>query len=120
MPSLKVTHEAQANWYRNLQNYGVRFADELVQFTAILWIKHFIKLAEQRMLPFASGILVAILPCLSFESDSRKSMLFSVFRRSLLLLMCFTDVRENAKQVNHELMKLLPKENELDGDGITE
>ncbi|XP_055332523.1 protein VAC14 homolog isoform X2 [Paramacrobiotus metropolitanus] len=68
--------------------------DELVQFTAILWIKQFIKLSGERMLPFASGILIAVLPCLSFESDSRKN------------------VRENAKQVNQELVRLIPREME--------
>ncbi|OQV15099.1 Protein VAC14-like protein [Hypsibius exemplaris] len=68
--------------------------DELVQFTAVLWIKQFIKLAGPKMLPFTSGLLVAILPCLSLESESRKN------------------IRENARQVNQELVKIIPAESE--------
>lgn len=47
----------------------------LFQFTAIMWIKEFVQLSGRTMLPFASGILTAVLPCLAFDSDSKKSIL---------------------------------------------
>lgn len=49
--------------------------DEFLQLTAITWIKEFVQLSGRNMLPFASGILTAILPCLSYDTDSRKSIL---------------------------------------------
>ena len=52
-------------------------ADELVQFTAILWIRNFLKLSGRTMLPFACGILIAVLPCLSYEAEARKSTRFT-------------------------------------------
>jgi vacuole morphology and inheritance protein 14 len=47
----------------------------LTQFTAITWIKEFVQLSGRTMLPFASGILTAVLPCLAYESDSKRSIL---------------------------------------------
>jgi vacuole morphology and inheritance protein 14 len=47
----------------------------LIQFTAITWIKEFVQLSGRTMLPFASGILTAVLPCLAYESDSKRSIL---------------------------------------------
>ncbi|KAI8491112.1 PtdIns(3,5)P(2) sythesis regulation factor [Branchiostoma belcheri] len=37
--------------------------DELLQLTAIMWLKEFILLSGRAMLPFAAGILTAVLPC---------------------------------------------------------
>nr|CAD7258291.1 unnamed protein product [Timema shepardi] len=51
--------------------------DELLQFTAITWIKEFVQLSGRKMLPFASGILTAVLPCLSYDTDSRRSILYN-------------------------------------------
>lgn len=47
----------------------------MLQFTAITWIKEFVQLSGREMLPYASGILIAILPCLAYDTDSRKSIL---------------------------------------------
>lgn len=44
----------------------------LIQFTAIDWIREFVQLSGAKMLEFASGIFTAILPCLSYEAESRK------------------------------------------------
>jgi len=50
-------------------------SDELVQGTAITWLKEFVQLSGRDMLPYASGILQATLPCLAYENDSRKGIL---------------------------------------------
>ncbi|CAG2057122.1 unnamed protein product [Timema podura] len=63
--------------------------DELLQFTAITWIKEFVQLSGRKMLPFASGILTAVLPCLSYDTDSRRN------------------IKETAKAVNFTFMKLV-------------
>lgn len=76
--------------------------DEFLQLTAITWIKEFVQLSGRNMLPFASGILTAILPCLSYDIDSRKN------------------IRETAKAVNFILTKLITdeKDNNESGDDL--
>lgn len=64
--------------------------DELLQLTAITWIKEFVLLSGPLMLPYMSGILTAILPCLSYDGDTRRS------------------IKETAMQVNTSLTKLIP------------
>ncbi|XP_034237680.1 protein VAC14 homolog isoform X2 [Thrips palmi] len=66
--------------------------DEFLQLTAITWIKEFVQLSGRSMLPYASGILTAILPCLSYDTDSRKN------------------TRETAKAVNISLTRLITAE----------
>uniref|UniRef100_A0A069DWW3 Protein VAC14 homolog n=2 Tax=Triatominae TaxID=70999 RepID=A0A069DWW3_9HEMI len=63
--------------------------DETIQITALSWINDFIHLSGEKMLPYTSGILTAILPCLAFESESKKS------------------IRDTAKSVNASLMELI-------------
>ncbi|XP_043251253.1 protein VAC14 homolog [Colletes gigas] len=67
--------------------------DELLQLTAITWIKEFVQLSGPLMLPYMSGILIAVLPCLAYDGDTRKS------------------IKETATQVNINLMKLVTMEN---------
>ncbi|XP_043499759.1 protein VAC14 homolog [Polistes fuscatus] len=67
--------------------------DELLQLTAITWIKEFVQLSGPVMLPYMSGILVAVLPCLAYDGDTRKN------------------IKETATQVNTNLMKLIMMEN---------
>ncbi|CAL7935227.1 unnamed protein product [Xylocopa violacea] len=67
--------------------------DELLQLTAITWIKEFVYLSGPLMLPYMSGILVAVLPCLAYDGDTRKN------------------IKETATQVNMSLMKLITMEN---------
>ncbi|XP_076225150.1 protein VAC14 homolog [Nomia melanderi] len=67
--------------------------DELLQLTAITWIKEFVHLSGPLMLPYMSGILIAVLPCLAYDGDTRKS------------------IKETATQVNTNLMKLITMEN---------
>ncbi|KAF7995537.1 hypothetical protein HCN44_006644 [Aphidius gifuensis] len=63
--------------------------DELLQLTAVTWIKEFINLSGKKMLPYTSGILTAILPCFAYDGDNRKS------------------IKDTATQVNQLLMKLI-------------
>ncbi|KAM3959400.1 protein VAC14 homolog [Aphomia sociella] len=66
--------------------------EELLQLTAITWIKEFVELAGERMLPYASGVLAAVLPCLAYSDEPRKS------------------IRETAATVNFQLTKLVVSE----------
>ncbi|XP_045470511.1 protein VAC14 homolog isoform X2 [Harmonia axyridis] len=70
--------------------------DDLVQFTAITWIKEFVQLSGPHMLPYMSGIFTAVLPCLSYDSDARR----------------MTDIKETATAINFTLMKLLSLQGE--------
>lgn len=47
-------------------------SNDLIQSTAIRWISEFVNLSGTRILPFTSGILTAILPCLAYEAESKK------------------------------------------------
>lgn len=49
-------------------------ADDLIQLTAMCWMREFIQLAGRVMLPYSSGILTAVLPCLAYD-DRKKSIL---------------------------------------------
>lgn len=67
--------------------------DELLQFTAITWIKEFVQLSGPVMLPYMSGIFTAVLPCLAYDGDNRKN------------------IKETASKVNTSLMRLITMEN---------
>ncbi|UYV65839.1 VAC14 [Cordylochernes scorpioides] len=47
--------------------------DELVQFTALNWLSEFLNLAGRQLLPYASGILTAILPHLE-KAEQKKAI----------------------------------------------
>ncbi|XP_060518778.1 protein VAC14 homolog isoform X2 [Cylas formicarius] len=72
-----------------LINHAQEKSDDLVQFTAITWIKEFVQLSGPAMLPFMSGIFTAILPCLAYETEARRN------------------IKETATAVNFTLMKLI-------------
>ncbi|KAF5301649.1 hypothetical protein FQA39_LY10696 [Lamprigera yunnana] len=74
-----------------LINHAQEKNDEILQFTAITWIKEFVQLSGPMMLPYTSGIFTAVLPCLAYDTDSRR----------------MTDIKETATAVNHTLMKLV-------------
>lgn len=44
------------------------------------WMREFIQLAGRVMLPYSSGILTAVLPCLAYD-DRKKSILHSRERK---------------------------------------
>lgn len=64
-------------------------SEELVQFTAITWLKEFVSLAGRMLLSNVSGILTAVLPNLAHSDDSRRN------------------IQETAKAVNFTLMQLI-------------
>ena len=68
--------------------------DELLQLTAITWVDEFVRLSGQNLLPYTSGIFTAILPCLSYEGDTRKI------------------IKETATRVNSSLFKLIISKSE--------
>ncbi|XP_026539978.1 protein VAC14 homolog [Notechis scutatus] len=71
-------------------------SDDLIQLTAMCWMREFIQLAGRVMLPYSSGILTAVLPCLSY--DDRKK-----------------NIKEVAAVGNQSLMKLVtPEDDEAD------
>lgn len=67
--------------------------DELLQLTAITWIKEFVQLSGPAMLPYMSGIFTAVLPCLAYDGDNRKN------------------IKDTAAKVNSSLMRLITMEN---------
>ncbi|XP_022907270.2 protein VAC14 homolog isoform X1 [Onthophagus taurus] len=71
-------------------------SDNIVQYTAITWIKEFVQLSGVLMLPHMSGIFMAVLPCLAYESDDRK----------------ITDIKETAEAVNYIMEKLVSLQEE--------
>lgn len=74
----------------------------VIQQTALEWIHQFILLSQNQMLPYASGILCAILPCFAYATDARK------------------EARSLAQHANSELLRLVTAENqeEEEKDGV--
>ncbi|XP_014237916.1 protein VAC14 homolog [Trichogramma pretiosum] len=68
--------------------------DESQQLTAIIWLDEFLRLSGSNLLPYTSGIFTAILPCLSYEGDTKKS------------------IKKTANHVNETLLKLLVSKRE--------
>eukprot|EP00111_Clytia_hemisphaerica_P021141 TCONS_00062279-protein len=69
--------------------------DEIIQFTAVTWLKEFVSLSGRTMLPFCALILSSILPCVSYDQPKQH-------------------IREVAKLVNNGLMKLITTEDDYD------
>lgn len=74
-----------------------KLTNDLIQLTAMTWMREFIQLAGRVMLPYSSGILTAVLPCLSY--DDRKK-----------------NTKEAASSCNHSLMKLVTPEDDDDDE----
>lgn len=55
--------------------------NELIQQTAITWLREFLSISGVGMLTYASGIFSAILPCLAYEAESKKSELQKLGKR---------------------------------------
>jgi vacuole morphology and inheritance protein 14 len=53
------------------------------QTMAVQWILEFIHLSGTQMLPFTSGILVAILPNLAFDDERRRHLAEDDYRRNI-------------------------------------
>lgn len=74
-----------------------KLTNDLIQLTAMTWMREFIQLAGRVVLPYSSGILTAVLPCLSY--DDRKK-----------------NTKEAASACNHSLMKLVTPEDDEDDE----
>ncbi|XP_076878203.1 protein VAC14 homolog isoform X2 [Brachyhypopomus gauderio] len=72
-----------------------KLTNDLIQLTAMTWMREFIQLAGRVVLPYSSGILTAVLPCLSYD-DRKKS------------------TKEAAGACNYSLMKLVTPEDDED------
>ncbi|XP_022117353.2 protein VAC14 homolog [Pieris rapae] len=77
-------------------------SEELLQLTAITWMREFVELSGARMLPFASGILTAVLPPLAYADDPRKK------------------IREIAATVNLQMQRLVESESEATKTDVKE
>lgn len=53
---------------------------------AVQWILDFIRLSGNQMLPFTSGILVAILPNLAFDDERRRHLAEDDYRRNTAII----------------------------------
>lgn len=73
--------------------------NDLIQLTSMTWMREFIQLAGRVVLPYSSGILTAVLPCLSYD-DRKKS------------------TKEAASACNHSLMKLVTPEDDEDDEEL--
>ncbi|XP_030831703.1 protein VAC14 homolog [Strongylocentrotus purpuratus] len=69
---------------------------ELIQLTAMTWIREFLNLAGRSLLHFMSALLSAALPCLAYEDQKRKS------------------IKEVATSVNQSLMRLVTQSDDDD------
>ncbi|KAL7862863.1 hypothetical protein SRHO_G00118470 [Serrasalmus rhombeus] len=72
-----------------------KLTNDLIQLTAMTWMREFIQLAGRVVLPYSPGILTAVLPCLSY--DDRKKI-----------------TKEAASACNHSLMKLVTPEDDVE------
>ncbi|XP_046552711.1 protein VAC14 homolog isoform X1 [Haliotis rubra] len=81
--------------------------DDLIQSTAITWLREFIVLSGRTMLPHMAGILNAILPCLAYNDDTRRKG----HRHPDAI---HTErVREAAENLNVSLQKLIEMQDDL-------
>lgn len=70
------------------------FVGQIIQQTALQWMKTFLELAGAPLLPFTANILTAILPCLSYDSEKMV-------------------VKHVASEVNQQLKLLITPENDV-------
>ncbi|KAG5849360.1 hypothetical protein ANANG_G00109440 [Anguilla anguilla] len=117
-----------------------KMTNDLIQLTSMTWMREFIQLAGRVVLPYSSGILTAVLPCLSYDDrkrfipktrkrDSNPTQALSSARGwpdpGRLLLVFFLscarvasltpscpDTKEAASACNHSLMKLVTPEDD--------
>ena len=47
-------------------------AEDLIQFTALTWMKTFLGLAQRSMMGFTANFLVSILPCVAYDANKAR------------------------------------------------
>ncbi|XP_072169595.1 protein VAC14 homolog [Diadema setosum] len=76
--------------------------DELIQFTAMTWIREFLGLAGRTLLSFLSALLAATLPCLAYEEPQRRNIkeVATTVNQSLMRLVTHGDDEDAPQQMN--------------------
>ena len=59
---------------------------------AVTWLRKFIALAQTQMLPFAAGVVKAILPCLAMSVDDKLRALADLANKDLMALIAESDL----------------------------
>lgn len=72
-------------------------SDEIIQFTAVLWLREFLSLSGRTMIPYCANILSAILPCVSYEH-------------------CKFNTKEVATNVNQRVRDLITTDDDNDNE----
>ena len=81
------------------------------------WISEFAILSGPAILPYTSGILTAILPCMAYDDDSKKGnciliLNFLLIRKYSIYHLFISDLRETTRIVNSNLMRLVDSDSE--------
>lgn len=92
--------EADIKSMTNILIGHAQSSNELIQSTAITWLREFVQISGITMLEFASGIFQAILPCLAYEEEYRKHIRESAVAVNTALLDLATNKPENLGHLN--------------------
>eukprot|EP00039_Didymoeca_costata_P005784 m.84543 g.84543 ORF g.84543 m.84543 type:complete len:714 (-) comp12972_c0_seq1:1852-3993(-) len=74
----------------------------LCRFMSVRWLRTFISLAKEDMLPFAPDIVQAILPCLSMSVDTKLRTLADLTNGDLMVLIAETNLDQEAQEGKEE------------------
>jgi len=88
---------------------------QIIQLTALEWMKTFLEMAGPPMLPFTANILTAILPCLSYETDKRAVKNVAMEVNQLLKLLITPD-NDIAPDSEISLKSTLPRKETAEND----
>ena len=50
-------------------------SEDLIQFTALTWMKTFLGLAQRSMMGFTANFLISILPCVAYDSNKTRILM---------------------------------------------
>ena len=92
---------------------------QIIQLTALEWMKTFLEMAGPPMLPFTANILSAILPCLSYEADKRAVKNVAMEVNQLLKLLITPD-NDIAPDSEISLKSTLPKKERAEDNNAQE
>ncbi|XP_014285710.1 protein VAC14 homolog isoform X1 [Halyomorpha halys] len=107
---------ADFNLMINVLILHAQMHDELLQYTSLTWIHDFICLSKKVMLPYTSGILSAILPCLAYEGESKKRLKEVAEKVNTLLMglidtsIDMTEEGDNQQLDLHSVLEVLTKQ----------
>uniref|UniRef100_A0A914W468 Protein VAC14 homolog n=1 Tax=Plectus sambesii TaxID=2011161 RepID=A0A914W468_9BILA len=87
----------------NVLIFHAQSTDDLVRFTALVWLQEFLTIGGVKMLPFASGYMTALLPCLNYPADEHRRDMHSVATATNVALMRLVDDDVAQKETSLEL-----------------